>query len=253
MLFRRAIAAILIAAFPLPALCAPHVIAELGTAPLLGSVASTGALQSDVASNERLFAEAGTHLGLSSQEYAQVRERIARGDLTYVVIPTHLDAMSWSSRGKVHVVRDVVIPAHTYGWETDLRESDQTVAVFIPNKCGNLSVIRKRLPIVAAAPIRHHMVLASAPAAPMIPVSDAAPAPAPTPMPQVAAAPPLEGVAEKIAPVAAPVHHFAWAFLAIPLLGLIGFHGGSGGGSNIVRPGGPVLPPASCPTPAPHK
>lgn len=253
MLFRRIVTAFLIASVPLPALSQPHVIAELGTAPLLGSVASTRALQQDVAANERLFADAGSHLGLTPQEYSHVRARIANGDLTYVAIPTHLDGMSWSSGGRVHVLHDVVIPRKTYGWETDLREGDEMLAVFIPNKCGNLSFVRKRLPIIAAAPIKHHVVeVASAPI-PALPVSDAAPAPVATPAPQVAAAP-FEGLAQKIAPAAAATHHIGWGFLLIPIIGaVIGFHGGGSTTSPIVRPGGPVLPPASCPTPSPHK
>jgi hypothetical protein len=266
-LLRYFITPLLILGLTTPALSQPHVIAQLGTSPLLGQVDSTQTLQADVARNERLFEEAGTKLGLSSSEYAQVRDRIATSRLTYVTIPRHLDAMTWSLNGQVKVLHDVIIPANTKGWEADIKENGQTVAVFIPNKCGNLSMIRRPAPVLAALPTHvkaaHSAPVAAVPppqpapassaptAAPVVEAPQSAPAPAGTPAPYTT-------IASNTAPAPATGGggHFPWFLLLIPVIALVGGHGGGSvttAGPPALNSGGPTPPPVSCPTPTPHK
>ncbi len=167
-LFRTAISLVLSVTMPLAAIAKPHEIAQLGTAPLTGEIASTSQLQANVNRQRHLFEVAGTKLGLSPREFAQFAARIDAKQLTYVTIPRHLDAMSWSSGGRVYVLHDVIIPAQTKGWEIDLQEQDHVVALFVPARCGNLSILRRPLPAIAKAP---------APPPPRVAVEAAATAP----------------------------------------------------------------------------
>ncbi|HUZ49159.1 MAG TPA: hypothetical protein VMW12_05380 [Candidatus Dormibacteraeota bacterium] len=128
------------------------VISELGTFPLLGDSASTPDLRQHIAVRQTLFKAAGAELGLTKAEYAQLSDRIESNELAWVTVPQHLDAMTWSDAGRVYVIHDVTIPANTRGWEADLHEPDAILAVFIPARCGNLSLVRRALPVVAEVP-----------------------------------------------------------------------------------------------------
>lgn len=256
-LTRTIIALLLIASLTTPAFAATHVIAELGNAPLLGRLDSTQSLRANVARNETLFSIAGKRLGLTADEYAQLRDRIASSELSYVTIPRHLDAMTWAQNGRVYAVRDVRIPANTKGWEIDLHETGEIVALFVPNKCGNLSLVRKPVPVVASVS-PHVRVLAAATAppapAPLPPAAIATQAPVAPPEAIATTAPFSPQFNTPSAPQSSS-HHFR-GFL--PILGLIaigflagGSHSSSSPGS-IVHPS-PVtpIPVAACPTPAP--
>lgn len=243
---RRLAALVLCMALPLPAIAHTHVVAELGTAPLVGQVASTAQLQGDVNKQRAIFEAAAQGLGLTSSEFAQFSQRIAQRRLSYVVIPRHLDAMSWRSGGRVHVLRDVLIPASTMGWEIDLAEQGEIVALFIPNKCGNLSVVRKPIPLIASAavPVDKPVVEAIS-VAPALP---AAPSPA-TPAPYASLA---------MSSPSAPAHHFrVWPLLVIPFVALLVSHGhsgtiGTGAPPVPALPAAPTPPPAGCASPTPH-
>jgi hypothetical protein len=239
----RSITALLLSiAIPLPAVAQPHVIAQLGTAPLVGEIASTAQLQADVVRQRHMFETAGNKLGLTPDEYARFEMQIASKRLAYVMLPRHLDAMSWSSGGRVYVLHDVVIPANTRGWEIDLHEGRTVVALFIPARCGNLSVVRKTLPAIAQAKPRPPIV-AAAPAAPATPAP--APAVAMPPAPQATPAP-----YESVATTTGPVHHMRWwPLLLIPIAALF-FHGG--GSSATTMPTLRSLPPPAAPTPQPR-
>lgn len=251
-MMRKLLALLLCTALPLPALAQTHVIAELGTAPLIGQVASTQQLQNDVSKQRDIFESAGLQLGLTPAEFTQFERKIAQRRLTYVVIPRRLDAMSWRSGGRVHVLHDVEVPANTRGWEVDLREHNRILALFIPNKCGNLSLLRKPAPLLAqAAPQVKDVAIAPTPspvpAPAATPVPAATPAVAPTPAPYTSLA---------MSTSTAPVHHFrAWPLLLLPLIAMFVSHGHSGPVSSPLvpaLPAAPTPPPAGCPTPAPH-
>lgn len=247
-MIRTFLALLLTLAVPVPAFAQPHVIAQLGTAPLVGEIASTAQLQTDVARDRRLFESAAGKLGLSPAEYAQFETHLANKQLTYVTLPRRLDAMSWSSGGHVYVLHDVVIPANTKGWEIDLKEGRQLVALFIPARCGNLSVVRKMLPEIAlAAPPKPVMVEAvSVPA-------NAAPTAAPViAMPASAAATPAPY--QSVAASTGATHRLSWwPLLLVPIAAMF-FHSTSAPVSTapaIATAAGPTPPPRVGCTPAP--
>lgn len=249
---RKILALILGVALPLPAAAQTHVIAQLGTAPLIGQVASTPQLQNDMRSQQAVFEDAALQLGLTPTEFLAVRSRIERGQVTYVTIPRRLDAMSWRSGNRVHVLRDVVIPAKTMGWEVDLAEGGQTLAVFIPNKCGNLSLLRKPAPRLArAAKVLPADVSYAVPSPAPAPVTTPAPAPAPTAAPAQPMQVPLSNFAASTG-TPAPHRFRAWPLLLLPIIAMFASHG-HGGPSPIAPPiaTGSVPPPAGCATPKP--
>lgn len=258
-LVRTLCALVLTLAVPLPALAQTHVIAELGTAPLIGQISSTGELQSDFTRDQDLFRAAGSKLGLTSKEYAAFRDRLAAHQLTYVTIPRHLDAMSWSSGGQVYVLHDVRIPAGTHGWEVDLAEPAGEVALFIPARCGNLSIVRRSPVHLARRAAAHkpkvvavnNASLQTPPAAPAAPAAAPGPVVYVAPQPQPAASTPVESVA-----ASTPSHHVRlWPLLLVPLIGFLNSSHGHGSFS----PAAPLVagapapgstpPPASCKTP----
>lgn len=224
-----------------PALARPTVIAELGSAPLLGSSSSTAELRSRVARNEGPLSAAALKAGLTAGQYAQFRAAIDSQRLAWVTVPRHLDVMTWQANGTVYALHDVIVPARTHGWEVDIPHGHEVIAVYMPAKCGNLSVVRRAVPVVAQRP-KPKQVLASAavdhqPVAPPV-VADVPAAPAeapPAPAPVVAESefPP--------APAAAVAKH---GINLLPLLfGLAALAGvsSSNGGS-------PALPPVgACP------
>lgn len=223
----------MLSASALPAMAKTTVISQLGTSPLIGQSTSSAALKTNIAQHERLLERAAAQMGLSPAEYASLRQQIAASHFTWVTVPRHLDAMSWASGREVHVIRDVMIPARTNGWEVDLRRNNQMLALFMPAVCGNLSLIRRNMPVVAKV-------------APPKAVAKVVPPPAPVPVgapPQVlgvetAPAPP----ADTVVPAAA-VHH---ASLLPFLLGIIPFIGGGGGGGSSSHGGGGLPPPTGC-------
>lgn len=248
---RKIFALILSLALPLPAAAQTHVIAQLGTAPLIGAVASTAQLQNDMREQREIFETAALQLGLTPSEFLAVQGRIERGQVTYVTIPRRLDAMSWRNGESVHVLRDVVIPAKTMGWEVDLAEDGQTLAVFIPNKCGNLSLLRRPAPRLARAPKVLPASISYATPAPA-PVTTPVPAPAPSAVPAAPMQVPLSNYAASSG-TAAPHHFRAWPLLLLPVIALFASHG-HGGVSSAAPPAiaaGSNPPPAGCPTPKP--
>jgi hypothetical protein len=150
-------ATVLAVSIPFPAIAHPHQIAQLGNAPLIGEIASTAQLKVNLVQNQALFEAARSKLGISAAEYAQFTSSIAAGRVAYVTLPRHLDAMTWSSAGRVYALRDVIIPRSTKGWEVDLVEPGQTVALFVPARCGNLSIVRRPRPRVAVLPFFKHI------------------------------------------------------------------------------------------------
>ena len=147
---RPAAAALLVVMTGVPALAQPIEIATLGRAPLMGQSTNAAELQYNFKHNEGLMRQAGMDLGLTNEQYEQFRLALEVGKPNWVVVPRHLDAMTWASGGQVHVLRDVIIPANQKGVEVDLHSGDKIISLFLPAKCGNLSVIRRAVPHVAA-------------------------------------------------------------------------------------------------------
>lgn len=242
---QRTILALLLSisvAFPMPALAQTHTIAQLGTAPLVGEITSTAQLQTDVARERRIFEKAGEKLGLTPDEYARFETQLEAKRLTYVTLPRHLDAMSWSSGGRVYVLRDVLIPANTKGWEIDLHEGRMVVALFVPARCGNLSIVRKTLPLIAQATPRPAVEAAAT----------AAPAPAPA---QVVALPPAPQATpapyQSVATTTGPAHHFNWWPLLLVPIAAFFFHGSGSSPAINTAPASNIIPAPVAPTPLP--
>jgi len=230
---------------------------QLGIAPLLGVTSSTPALRRAFAEHPETIREAARKIGLSPAEYHAFITKFNRQKPYWGEVPRHLDAMSWAADGHVYALHDVDIPSGVNGWEVDLRERHQLVAIYIPMICGNLSVVRR--------PIREVAMRPPLPPVPYHPV--AAP---PPPPPLVAAQPPVP-IAQQIPPPAPPppvIHH---PHLLLPILAgvaviaLLTTHhhgsssttpttpstpGGSVGGTGYVPPGAgggsvgsPMIPP----------
>jgi hypothetical protein len=227
-----------------PALAHPTVIAELGTAPLLGTSTSTADMRARIARNEGVMSAAATRLGLTPGEYAQFHAAIDSSRVAWVTVPRRLDAMTWQANGHVYVLHDVVIPAGTNGWEVDVPAHGKVLALYMPAKCGNLSLLTKAPPPVIArraAPPRVAALIVAPPApieAPPAPVAVVPPPPVPNDAAPVAAAP-VQVAQTEFPPAAAATHHLP-LFLAPLLFGLAAISGGHGSGPVTV-------PAAGCP------
>jgi hypothetical protein len=176
------------------------------------------------------YREAARRLGLSRSEYASVLQRIRRGTLSYGELPEQLGAMSYAVRGRVFVLRNVEIPARTYGWQIQLVEPYEVVDVYIPNRCGNISVVRTPI----SGTVREIAAHNPPPVQPLQPREAEISYQAPPVVDYVA--PPVH--------IASPVHHHhSWVpLLLIPAIAMLGFHGGS-----HTTP--PLFPPPGCQTP----
>jgi hypothetical protein len=213
-----------------PAIARPTVIAELGSAPLLGTSRSTAEMRALVARNEGIVSAAAVRLGLTAGEYAQFHEAIDASRVAWVTVPRHLDSMTWQAGGRVYALHDVVIPSGTHGWEVDVPERNGVLALYMPAKCGNLSLVRRPARVIARRAPAAHVAVAPvvAPAAVAPPVEVAA-APAPPP-PDDAPAPAPPAPPTEFPPAPAAAKHSAALFLAPLLFGLAALSAGSGSG-----------------------
>jgi hypothetical protein len=226
-----------------PALAKPTVIAELGESPLLGTSTSTAQMRDRVARNEGIVSAAAVKIGLTPGEYAQFHAAIDSSRVAWVTVPRHLDAMSWQAGGTVYVLHDVIIPAGTHGWEVDVPSHGRLLALYMPAKCGNLSLVRKAAPPVIAhraVPTRVAALAVAPPPAPVAP-AEVAVAPAPVVIPDdTPVAAPVTVAQAAFPPAAAAGAHHGLLLFAPLLFGLAALSGGSGPG--------PVVPvPAACP------
>jgi hypothetical protein len=195
--FLRGISVCLIVALTsAPSLSAPTVIAELGTAPLLGSSTTLAELQTNIARNEGRLATAADLVGMTGAEYRAFRVATQTQRPDWVRVPRRLTAMSWYSGGQVRVLRDVEIPAATYGFEYEIPGPAERLFIYLPVVCGNLSILRERIrraaahkPPMRVAAIAPHVVApqasAAAPPAPVPPTPQAMPTAVPTPAPTI--------------------------------------------------------------------
>ena len=245
---RPVAAAVLTLSMTLPALAQPIEIATLGRAPLMGQSTNAAELAYNFKKNEGLMRRAGADLGLTSEQYEQFRLALEVGKPNWVTVPRHLDAMTWASGGQVHVLHDVIIPANQKGVEVDLHSGDKIIALFLPAKCGNLSVIRRTVPHVATTrnfPVPHvAAVTAPQPCGPGMVGSYYPNCSTPVAVEQ----PPAPVVAAVVPPAAIPpppVHH---GFSLLPLAALLPFLVHTSSSSGTPTPGaGTVVGPPPCP------
>lgn len=266
---RPAAVAAFVAMTALPAVAQPIEIATLGRAPVMGQSTNAAELQYNFKHNEGMMRQAADQIGLTREQYEQFRLALEVGKPNWVTVPRHLDAMTWASAGRVHVLHDVIIPAGMKGIEYDFTAGDKRVALFLPAKCGNLSVIRRNVPHVAAVrnfPVPHVAAVTAPPpprqTAAANPPScvdvgsgstvqpggtpdgrtgySAGPPPcplAPTPLVAAAAPPPLV--------IPAVAHH---GLNLLPLAALLPFLVNGGGGSVIPPTStGTIVGPPPCP------
>ena len=224
-----------------PALAKPTVIAELGNAPLLGTSTSTAELRNSVARNGGIVSEAAVRIGLTPGQYAQFHAAIESSRVAWVTVPRHLDAMTWRSGSRVYVLHDVIIPAGTHGWEVDIPDHGHTLALYMPAKCGNLSLVRKTPRVIAhrSVPTRVAALKVAPPVAAVVPPVAAAPVAVAVVPDDTPVAPPVTVAQAEFPPVAAAAHHHL-LFLAPLLFGLAALSGGGGSGPI-------VAPPVGCP------
>jgi hypothetical protein len=243
-------AAALALALGAPALAAPHVIVVMGTQPLLGKTKTAPELRRKMHAGAELLKTAADGLGLDPGEYLAL-ERQLEAEPIWVVVPRHLDAMAWYSKGQVRVERDVIIPANTYGWETEIVEGDRVLDVYMPASCGNLSIIRRFRPHLAHAKSHKPVPIGVAASAEHAPVPSAsAPLAPPSPVPSgpVAVAPPPAGVNLPPGTATPATHHFR----ILPWLAALGlsFWLSSGGGNHptpfVAPPPPPCTNPCKC-------
>jgi hypothetical protein len=228
-IIRPVATALLVMMTGLPALAQPIEIATLGRAPLMGQSTNAAELKYNFSKNEALMRQAGMDLGLTTEQYEQFRLALEVGKPNWVTVPRHLDAMTWASEGRVHVLRDVIIPANQRGVEVDLHSNDKIIALFLPAKCGNLSVIRRNVPRVAA--VRN------------FPVPHVAAVSVPPPPDQTTVAVEQPPVVAAVAPpiaIPAAVHH---GIGLLPLAALLPFLVHSSSASSVI--GGPPGPPGT--------
>lgn len=162
---------------------APIVLDVLGHAPVLGQLRSTAELREKMHSDSSVFLQAARLIGLTNVQTDTLMHDIDAGNLRYVVVPRHLERMTWAGDGQAHVLNNVIIPANTHGWEIDIRDGRTLSEVFIPAACGNLSINHRRLPPPHREPVPtpRPAPLVTPPPSPVV---------TPQPLPPVAAPPP---------------------------------------------------------------
>ena len=110
MMIRPLAVAVLVAMTGLPALAQPIEIATLGRAPLMGQSTNAAEMKYNFQKNEALMRQAGMDLGLTTEQYEQFRLALEVGKPNWVTVPRHLDAMTWASNGRVHVLLSPLTP-----------------------------------------------------------------------------------------------------------------------------------------------
>lgn len=164
--------------------------------------------------DEDRYREAGHQIGLNDAEFNEFEGRVFDGKVTRTPLPLALDAMAGQHRGRVYAIKSVQVRPGEWSYLIALSDGKR---VYVPVKCGNLSLLRHARPaFVARAPMHraprfHPRVAAARVVAP--PAPQAPPTSAP-----VAFLPPVEAaVAAPILPVAAAAGHhtfflpfFAW-------------------------------------------
>ena len=109
--------------------------------------ASAEEVWNETREHARLFNEAAQRIGMTPQEYAEFRNALLDGKAVYVRLPHRMDAMAGSRRGYVYAVHNAVLTQDVMGWKVQLADGAQ---VYVPQICGNLSILRGHAPVVAS-------------------------------------------------------------------------------------------------------
>ncbi|MGZ3530684.1 MAG: hypothetical protein ACXWNK_00305 [Vulcanimicrobiaceae bacterium] len=209
-----------------PAFAQPIIIRELVVGPLLGMSSSTAMLQAKVSAHEDRLVAAASELGMHSDETETLLRKVRHHDLQWVEIPRRLDGMAWLTHGHVRVLRDVIIPAKSYGWEIDIPSEHGELFAYLPQECGNLAVIREK--VLAA-----HFVVPVNPQ-PEEPVHFSFQ----PDYPDVQAPAPLAYTPDLPSIQAPPTSHSRFPWLLLLPIGIAFFHGGH----SSTTPGIPTIP-----------
>jgi hypothetical protein len=167
----------------------PIVLKQLGRYPVVPSVSSTARLRA----HRRALLAAAKTIPLTQGEYdaldAELRDPKV---LQYGLIPRHLDAMT-SGPAPFHALHNVTIPPKQYGWHLTYSHGVHRTDIYIPNACGNVSVVRSiekaqtrrarsPLPTPAYSPLAQPSELP--PTASPVPLASPQSTPAATPTPK---------------------------------------------------------------------
>jgi hypothetical protein len=98
-------------------------------------------IRAAIIAQPRVYTAAASRIGLTPREFREFRRALDDGNVTFVRLPRHIDAMSGSHHGRVYALHDVIVPAGTRGWRVALTDGAD---VFVPEQCGNLSMNRNR-------------------------------------------------------------------------------------------------------------
>lgn len=160
-----------------------------------------------------LWKRAARAIGLTPAEYGEVQHDLLFGNYTHRNLPRRLDAMSGDRRGSVYAVHNAVIRSQSAFWPAGYRVVlGDGAQVYIPDICGNLSVLRSPQRLAKLAPITHapphyRLAIASTPIDQPVAVT----------APDVPAQPAIAQA------VPATIAHAgcAWWCFAAPLLGIV--------------------------------
>jgi hypothetical protein len=103
--------------------------------------------------HSKLFSDAAARIGLTPGEYKEFRGALLDGKAVYVQLPRRVDAMSGDRRGSVYAVHNAVMTQTIMGWRVALSDGN---VVYIPQVCGNISLVRHAA--VAVVPHPHKVV-----------------------------------------------------------------------------------------------
>jgi hypothetical protein len=141
-------------------------------------------LSENIKEHKNVYVNGANQMGLSAALQNELFQKLNDGDVDYVTIPSHLDAMVGLHHrtGKTYVLNNVVLPKDPHhsnlsmvnGWSVILSNGD---TVYIPQECSNLSLLHGKRTI-AAKPAFHNVVYT-------YPHTVATPAPISTPVPVI--------------------------------------------------------------------
>ncbi len=206
---------------------------------MIGSVPSTAELRA----HARELIAASKTLGLTQGESDALSDALLHYPklFGYGPIPRHLDAMTSGGPNGYHAIRNVIIPPDQYGWELAFSHGTTRTVFYIPNRCGNVSIVRSYVPAPATPPPAGTPIPAASPLAAPTPAELVTTPPAFIPSPTPAPANPWRRYAIPLYLIGACI--IADLVTHKPWCGFGAGHGGNGGTPIAHKP---------TPKPSPH-